>query len=51
MNEYDELEDVDGSDVDRVTAELIARGGPDAILGRFLRDKIAEYYATIDPES
>ena len=47
----DELEGVDGSDVDRVTNELIARGGADAVLGRFLRDKICEYYATVDPES
>ncbi|MDQ3802517.1 MAG: hypothetical protein M3416_01480 [Acidobacteriota bacterium] len=47
----DEIEDVDGSDLDRVVNELIERGGPDAILGRFLRDKVAEYYATVDPES
>ena len=48
---WDEIEAVDGSDIDRVVNELIARGGADAILGRFLRDKIAEYYATVDPES
>lgn len=47
----DEIEDVDGSDVDRVVNELIARGWPDAILGRFLRDKLSEYWSTIDPES
>lgn len=46
----DELDGVDGSDVDRVVNELIARGGADAVLGRFLRDKVAEYYAAIDPE-
>lgn len=47
----DEIEDVDGSDVERVVNELTARGGPDAILGRFLRDKLAEYYTAVDPES
>jgi len=42
---------VDGSDVDRLLNELSARGGADAILGRFLRDKLAEYWSTVDPES
>lgn len=51
MDEYldDEVEAVDGSDIDRVVNELVARDGADAILGRFLRDKLAEYYATVDP--
>jgi hypothetical protein len=49
--EDDEIETVDGSDIDRVLGELYARGGSDAILGRFLRDKLAEYWATVDPES
>lgn len=48
---WDEIENVDGSDIDRVTVELMERGGTDAILGRFLRDKIAEYWATVDPVS
>jgi hypothetical protein len=48
---HDEIEDVDGSDVDRVLNELDARGGADAILGRFLRDKLLEYWATVDPTS
>ena len=47
----DEIEDVNGSDIDRVLNELKARGGPDAILGRFLCDKLREYWATVDPES
>lgn len=47
----DEIEGVDGSDVDRVVNELVARGGADAILGRFLRDNLSEYWATVDPES
>lgn len=47
----DELDGVDGSDVERVTRELIDRGGADAVLGRFLRDRVSEYYAAVDPES
>lgn len=45
-----ELENLDGSDVDRVVNELIGRGGPHAILGRFLREKLSECYAAVDPE-
>jgi hypothetical protein len=48
---WDEIESVDGSDIDRVLNELSERGGADAILGRFLRDKLAEYWAEVDPES
>ena len=47
---WDEIESVDGSDIDRVLNELKGRGGADAVLGRFLRDKLAEYWATVDPE-
>lgn len=45
------IEDVDGSDVDRVVGELIARGGADATLGRFLRAKVCEHLSAADPES
>lgn len=44
------LDGVDGSDIDRVVNELIARGGADATLGRFLRDKISEHNADVDSE-
>jgi len=48
---HDEIETVDRSDIDRLLAELNKRGGAYAILGRFLQDKLAEYWATLDPES
>jgi hypothetical protein len=48
--EDDELDGADGSDIDRMVNELIARGGVDATIGRFLRDKVSEFYATVDPE-
>lgn len=48
---HDEIEIVDGSDIDRLTDELRARGGADAILGRFLADKLGEYWATFDSVS
>ena len=47
---WDEIETVDGSDIDRLINELNTRGGADAILGRFLRDKLNEYWSTVDPE-
>jgi hypothetical protein len=44
------LLNVDGSVFDRVTQELISRGGEDAVLGRFLSLKIAEAFAEMYPD-
>jgi hypothetical protein len=45
---HDPIEGVDGSDVQRVLKELVARGGPDAILGKFLADALNDYWSTVD---
>jgi hypothetical protein len=45
------MADIDGSDVERVVDELIARGGRDAQLGIMLWRVVLNYYLVIDPGS
>ena len=45
------MEEVDGSDVERVLNELNDRGGADARLAVLLQRAVLDYYATVDPES
>lgn len=47
---HDEIDTVDGADIDRVLAELRQRGGAHAILGQFLNEKFCDHWAEIDPE-
>lgn len=44
------MHEVDGSSIDRVTRELIARGGDDEVLGKFLSQKVMEFYAETYPD-
>lgn len=51
VSDDDLMADIDGSDVDRVVSELIARGGADARLGVMLWRAVVDYFVKVDPES
>jgi hypothetical protein len=51
LDDEELIGEVDGSDVERVVNELLARGGADARLGVMLWRAVMDFYVSVDPES